>query len=270
MTDYFKKLFETASFIPHGQSYLWEGDVLAAQLVGDGLIALACFAIPPALLYFIRRRRDLSHQHVFLFFAFFILILGITHILEIVTLWKPLFRLQSFFKVLTGLISLITAFLIYRSLPLLLKLPSQARLENMNRKLRQEVTEREKAQVALREANAMLESRVQQRTSQLIKINRELEKEIEQRRNTEQELKEKNQELVRINSDLDNFVYCASADLKAPIVNIEGLVTALKEEMPQRSHHVEEILDRLDGSLLKVDRTVLDLNEVSRLQKAGL
>ncbi|WP_345109353.1 PAS domain-containing protein [Hymenobacter algoricola] len=40
-----------------------------------------------------------------------------------------------------------------------------------------------------------------------------------------------NQQLTRTNTDLDNFVYTASHDLKQPISNIEGLLTALREEL---------------------------------------
>ena len=44
---------------------------------------------------------------------------------------------------------------------------------------------------------------------------------------TTQELTEANRQLVCTNVDLDNFIYTASHDLKAPISNIEGLLTAL-------------------------------------------
>lgn len=44
---------------------------------------------------------------------------------------------------------------------------------------------------------------------------------------TNEELHQTNQQLVRVNVDLDNFIYTASHDLKAPILNIEGLMEAL-------------------------------------------
>jgi signal transduction histidine kinase len=43
----------------------------------------------------------------------------------------------------------------------------------------------------------------------------------------QEELQQTNENLVRINNDLDNFVYTASHDLKAPIINLEGLVKKL-------------------------------------------
>ena len=46
------------------------------------------------------------------------------------------------------------------------------------------------------------------------------------------ELKETTEQLVRTNRDLDNFVYTASHDLKAPISNIEGLLRLLEDLLP--------------------------------------
>src|SRR5690606_28371414 len=50
-----------------------------------------------------------------------------------------------------------------------------------------------------------------------------------------EELMQKNQELHRVNQDLDYFIYAASHDLKAPISNIEGLLTVLLESPPHTS-----------------------------------
>ena len=41
-----------------------------------------------------------------------------------------------------------------------------------------------------------------------------------------------NQQLTRTNADLDTFIYTASHDLKQPIANIEGLLDALRQELP--------------------------------------
>ena len=46
------------------------------------------------------------------------------------------------------------------------------------------------------------------------------------------DLKEANERLARTNADLDNFIYTASHDLKAPITNIEGLLNMLERELP--------------------------------------
>ena len=48
----------------------------------------------------------------------------------------------------------------------------------------------------------------------------------------QRELRANNEQLTRANVDLDNFIYTASHDLKAPITNIEGLLHALLAELP--------------------------------------
>src|SRR5690606_36083846 len=46
------------------------------------------------------------------------------------------------------------------------------------------------------------------------------------------ELSQANEQLIRTNIDLDNFIYTASHDLKAPIFNIERLVQILLQSIP--------------------------------------
>ncbi|MBC7389600.1 MAG: PAS domain-containing sensor histidine kinase [Opitutaceae bacterium] len=45
----------------------------------------------------------------------------------------------------------------------------------------------------------------------------------------EMELKQKNEMLIATNFDLDNFVYTASHDLKAPLNNLQGLISNLED-----------------------------------------
>lgn len=59
-----------------------------------------------------------------------------------------------------------------------------------------------------------------------------MEKKIE---DNNRELHEKNKELTRINNDLDNFIYTASHDLKAPVSNIEGLIYSLKKDFEDKT-----------------------------------
>ncbi|MDF7815617.1 PAS domain S-box protein [Hymenobacter sp. YC55] len=83
------------------------------------------------------------------------------------------------------------------------------------------------------------------------------------------ELKETNQQLVRTNTDLDNFIYTASHDLKAPITNIEGLLSTLAEELPteQRNEEVTFILGLMQGAVERFKRTIEHLTDISKLQQ---
>ena len=83
------------------------------------------------------------------------------------------------------------------------------------------------------------------------------------------ELSEKNEELLRINNDLDNFVYTASHDLKSPIANMEGIVTLLRDilrgKLPAED---EQVLDMAGNAINKLKETIADLAEITKVQKA--
>ena len=101
--------------------------------------------------------------------------------------------------------------------------------------------------------NNELEERVKKRTEELSKKNKELET--------------KNKELSKVNNDLDNFIYTASHDLKAPISNIEGLITALFLEIDDENPELEKIRNMTTASIMKFKSTLADLTEISKVQK---
>ncbi|WP_207431813.1 PAS domain-containing sensor histidine kinase [Sabulibacter ruber] len=94
------------------------------------------------------------------------------------------------------------------------------------------------------------------------KVTRDL---TERRRN--EELTQKNQELLRINNDLDNFVYTASHDLKSPITNLEGLLTALKEDLGPDCLTHQDILGMMANSITTLRKVITDLSDVTKLQQ---
>ena len=83
-------------------------------------------------------------------------------------------------------------------------------------------------------------------------------------------LESKNEELHKINLDLDNFIYTASHDLRSPITNIEALMTLLKDELIEINCFNEEtkdVVERVMNSVNRFKRTLDDLTEISQLQK---
>ena len=85
-----------------------------------------------------------------------------------------------------------------------------------------------------------------------------------------EELAAANSQLRRTNVDLDNFIYTASHDLKAPISNIEGLLYLLRDELPAEvvEHgNVAPALQLMQESVERFKRTIEHLTEVSKLQK---
>ncbi len=165
-----------AGLLPHGSCLLWWPELLVAHVVTDGLIALAYFSIPGALAVLTWRRRDLVVRPVFWMFAAFILACGSTHAISVWTLWQPVYGLEIAVKAVTAVVSVATAAALWPLLPHALKLPSAGDLMIANRRLGEEVTERQVAEARLRALNDELESRVAARTAELEGAVQELER----------------------------------------------------------------------------------------------
>lgn len=121
--------FFRGDYMPHGHCYLWRPGILWMNVVSDGLIALAYFSIPVGLAGFVRARPDIRFSAIFLLFAAFILCCGITHIFGIITVWHGVYGWHGIAKMITAIVSVITAILLFRSLPQALKFPTPAQLE---------------------------------------------------------------------------------------------------------------------------------------------
>lgn len=128
--------FQTQGFMPHGMCLLWKPSILWAMVLGNAVIAFSYFMIPVALIYLVLKRRDIGFKWIFVLFGAFILACGFTHIMGIVTLWKPLYGLEALVLVFTAIISLATAMLLWPLLPSLFKIPSPWLLEKMNEELK--------------------------------------------------------------------------------------------------------------------------------------
>jgi signal transduction histidine kinase len=76
-----------------------------------------------------------------------------------------------------------------------------------------------------------------------------------------------NQQLTRVNADLDSFVYMASHDLRGPITNLEGLVQALQEELPDPQAPAGPLLRMMQDAVARFQRTLAQLGEVLQLHQ---
>ncbi len=165
-----KALFDIAAsqgFLPHGVCFQWDQSLLTMMVVADLSIALAYYSIPIGLLVFVRRRADLKFKWIFVLFSAFVFMCGTTHLIDILTIWSPQYRLDAALKLATATVSVVTAVMLWPLIPRALSLPSTAQLEAVVKELEREVQDRRAAQAKLDQLNRELEARVAERTRQL-------------------------------------------------------------------------------------------------------
>jgi signal transduction histidine kinase len=122
------------------------------------------------------------------------------------------------------------------------------------------VKERLEIQQKLQLFNENLETMVLDRTSAL-------NEEITTRKKAEEKLQRTNQELSKRNTELDNFVYSVSHDLRAPIASVLGLINLAKKDID--IHMKDMYLDMINKSTLQQDhfiKEILDQSRNSRLE----
>jgi diguanylate cyclase (GGDEF)-like protein len=156
------KLFD-GSFMPHGHCFLWREDLLFLHVVGDLTTALAYILIPIVLVRLVIIREDLRFNSIFLLFAGFILFCGLTHIISVVNIWHGYYYIEGGAKIATGLISITTAIVLWRLVPMVVALPSR-------NDMAVKVVELQQARDALAESNRSLEAKVTQRTQELERL----------------------------------------------------------------------------------------------------
>ena len=120
MQDFIDIVFSD-QFMPHGYCFLWRPELVWLHVIADLVIALAYFSIPLTIYLIIRKRKDeLPFKWVFWMFATFIMFCGLTHIIELISIWKPLYYVEGLIKILTAAASLATAIVMFPLIPVLL------------------------------------------------------------------------------------------------------------------------------------------------------
>ncbi|GGF26109.1 PAS domain-containing sensor histidine kinase [Hymenobacter cavernae] len=77
----------------------------------------------------------------------------------------------------------------------------------------------------------------------------------------------KNEQLTRINSDLDSFVYTASHDLKQPVTNMAGLFQELKRTATFHDPDAAGMMSMFEEALQQILGTIEGLTEVVQQQR---
>ena len=149
----------------HGASLLWKPELIWLNVVSDAMVSVAFFTTAFVLAFFLwRRHRELMFRGVFLIFAIFVAVCGVTRLLSIYTMWVPAYELEAVIKVFLALISVPVTVALLLALPRILVSPTRIQLANAYSALEEEVKQRREAQAMVKrfEEKEATESKVRQ------------------------------------------------------------------------------------------------------------
>lgn len=114
---------------------MWKPLVFWLTLASHALITLSYFIIPFSLILLIYLRKDFKFRWLFVLFGAFILLCGLTHLLALITLYKPIYGVSSLILFATAIVSVLTSIVIWPQIPILAKVATPWQLEEKNLEL---------------------------------------------------------------------------------------------------------------------------------------
>jgi signal transduction histidine kinase len=105
-------------------------------------------------------------------------------------------------------------------------------------------------------------------------VNALKQRNVEQKRKTaELTLRNQNEELVKINQELDSFVYSVSHNLRAPLMSVLGLLRLASIEIERTEHETKVLLSyfsMMEHSIHKLDETLKEILDYSRNARSAI
>lgn len=109
-------------------SFSSSNNLLLLHTISSGLMAFVYFCVFSTLFYILKKKPDFSFRKFTLLSLGFIVCCGLTHLLEILAIWKGAYSLLIYTKFITALLFLAIVIIFLKSLPLIISLPTPTAL----------------------------------------------------------------------------------------------------------------------------------------------
>lgn len=84
----------------------------------------------------------------------------------------------------------------------------------------------------------------------------------------ERQITIKNDELTKVNAELDRFMYSTSHDLRSPISSVLGLIQLVK--MTNNPEEIKRYIEMMEGRLASLNKFIKDISDYSRNARTGV
>jgi len=127
-------LFRADQFMPHATCYLRNPGVILLHVSSDLLIGFAYVSISVTLGYMIQKASgDIPFHWMFLAFGLFIITCGFTHFMEVWTVWKAVYWLAGYVKLICAVASVATAVALFPLVPKVFALIAEVKVSEKRR-----------------------------------------------------------------------------------------------------------------------------------------
>lgn len=194
MSDILRTIFTPGTFEPHSIHFADNPEVMWLIIVGHALSALAYTLIPLAILYVVRKRKDLVYNWMFLLFGAFIILCGFTHALHVVIFWYPMYWFQAIVDIITFVVSFATFLMFLYIIPTVVKLTSPKQMEDANAKLAEEIQSRKQS-----------EAQIKQEIEDINKFNEEVANKAEELKKMNVLMAERDSKVAELQKEIDSL-----------------------------------------------------------------
>ncbi len=123
------ELFSTDGFPERWECGVWSEAHGWVHILSDIAIWAAYMAIPFVLFYTIKKRPETPNKTLVYLFIAFIMLCGLTHLLEALIFWWPAYRFLGLMKLVTAVVSVATVIMLVRAVPSVIKYPTKIAFE---------------------------------------------------------------------------------------------------------------------------------------------